>query len=139
MVCDVVRADIPVATDKWSVDTLLTEELENTEHHRPPSHNLVLYPRNLLILTPGTHTLAVLPSLPPLPFLAGHPCGDIMVVCVGVGVILVGTSKGACLSEVSLWVGEVFSRPCEDCPGTGPITCSGRPPGNMDIATRSIG
>ena len=45
-VCDTVVACIAVATDKWSAVTLLTEELEDTEHIRPSSHYVKLYPRN---------------------------------------------------------------------------------------------
>jgi hypothetical protein len=39
VVCDTVRVVMSVATDKWSTVALLTEKLENAEHHSPPSHN----------------------------------------------------------------------------------------------------
>ena len=92
VVCDTVRAVIAVATDEWSVVVLLTEGLENAEHRRPPSHNFVLYPRNLLILVSAAHPL---PPVGPHPvFLVSHPCGDIIDVCVVVGVILGGKIRG---------------------------------------------
>ena len=44
-VCDAVLACIAVATNKWSSVTLLTEELEDSEHSGPSSNYVKLYPR----------------------------------------------------------------------------------------------
>ncbi len=78
-----------VATDEWSEVTLLTEELENVEHTRPPSHNVVVYPRKRWM--PAALTFALVGLLPV--FVPGHPCGDIITVCVAVGCIRGGKMR----------------------------------------------
>ena len=52
-VCDTVVPCIAVATDKWSAVTLLTEELEDSEHSGTSSNYVKLYPRNGVFVVSG--------------------------------------------------------------------------------------
>ena len=76
-----------LTTDGWSAVAVLTEELENTEHNRPPSNNVVIYPRKRWMPAPAT--FVVVPLLPDF-----VPCGDIITVCVTVGCVLGGKMRG---------------------------------------------
>jgi len=58
-VCEVVLADMTVATDKCSAVTLFTEDLEDSDHIGPSSNYVILYPRNRSFLVCGQGRISV--------------------------------------------------------------------------------